>query len=74
MQEAGIDESDRVKTDGDILFALERPSFQYYGIFPAELDTAATDQALTIAPSAQQTDTLSAYCLDKENSATLSRL
>lgn len=74
VQEAGVDESDRVKIDGNVMFALERPSSQYYGIFPVALELAAEDQALTIAPPLEPKDTLSAYRLDQEDSSTLSRL
>lgn len=73
VQEAGVDESDRVKIDGNVLFALERPSSQHYGIFPVALELAASD-SLPFGPVTQPTDTISAYRLDKENSSTLSRL
>ncbi len=69
VQEVGVDESDRIKIDGNTLFALETPNSQYYGIFPVLL----ADQGLTIAPTTSE-NTLSAYRMDKNNSAVLSRL
>ena len=70
VQESGVDESDRVKTDGSVMFALERPTSGYNGVVPLILD----DQALTIAPYDPPQETLSAYQLDRENSRQLSRL
>ncbi len=70
VQESGVDESDRVKIDGNVMFALERPDSNHVGIFPV----FAEDAALTIAPYNPPVETLSAYQLDKENSQKLSRL
>jgi len=73
VQEAGVDEADRVKIDGNTLFALEKISPEYVGIFPlaAEIDVASD----LIFPGPQESkETLSAYTLDTVNSSTLSRL
>lgn len=77
VQEAGVDEADRVKIDGNTLFALEKITPEYVGIFPllAEplpVEDVAAD-ALFPAPP-QSKETLSAYTLDTVNSTTLSRL
>ena len=74
VQESGVDESDRVKMDGNVMFALERPSSNYIGIFPVIAEPFAQEDALTIAPYDPPVETLSAYQLDKENSMQLSRL
>ena len=75
VQEAGVDESDRVKIDGNVMFALERPSSQHIGIFPVQLEVDISDAASdSIMPFAEPQETLSAYRLAKENSETLSRM
>ncbi len=72
VQEAGVDEADRVKIDGSTMFALEKISQDYVGIFPLIDDIAVADQ---IFPAPQESkETLSAYTLDTVNSSTLSRL
>ncbi len=75
VQEQGVDESDRVKIDGNILFALEQPDYNYYGYGgPVPVDIAI-DVASDIAyPYEPQVDTLSAYRLDGDNSSVVSRL
>ena len=72
IQEAGVDEADRVKIDGNTLFALEKISSDYVGIFPVAADIAVADAIFPIPEPA--VETLSAYTLDSENSSTLSRL
>ncbi len=74
VQEQGVDESDRVKVDGDVLFALERPDVNYYGYggpFPVDIAIDVLPGAIPYQP---QIDTLSAYRLDGDNSSVLSRL
>jgi len=68
VQEAGVDESDRIKIDGDVLFALEMPDTNYPGIFPP---FAISDLSV---PDRQPVETLSAYRLAKNSSGLLSRL
>ncbi len=67
VQEEGVDEADRVKIDGNTLFSLETASFAYSPVSdePAFLDSQ-------IAPVAQS-DMLSVYRLDGDNSTVLSR-
>jgi len=74
LQEAGVDESDRVKIDGDVLFALETPDFGYldYGRPVPEPFLVGSSDA--IVPYEPQVETLSAYKLDGDNSSVLSRL
>lgn len=67
VQEEGVDEADRVKIDGNVLFALEDASNEYFGR-PIALTVA--DEPLTYRP---QTDVISAYRLDGDNSELLSR-
>jgi hypothetical protein len=72
VQEAGVDEADRVKIDGNTLFALEKISPQYVGIWPVAAEIAVAD---SLFPAPEETkETLSAYTLDTVNSSTLSRL
>jgi len=71
VQEAGVDEADRVKVDGSTLFALERISPQHIGVFPLAEEFALSDQ---IFPTQKIEQTLSAYTLDTVNSSTVSRL
>ena len=71
VQESGVDESDRVKRDGNIMFALEELDTQSVGIVPVPFEGEIADAAFEFR-TAQ--NVLSAYRLDKENSAQLSRL
>ena len=77
VQEQGVDESDRVKIDGDVLFALERPDVNYYGYggpFPVDVAIDVIDVLPGAIPYQPQIDTLSAYRLDGDNSSVVSRL
>lgn len=69
VQESGVDESDRVKLDGNIMFALEELDNRYIGVVPepglAEIDSIQYEPPQNM---------LSVYELDKENSSQLSRL
>ncbi|OED36782.1 hypothetical protein AB833_25555 [Chromatiales bacterium (ex Bugula neritina AB1)] len=74
VQEAGVDESDRIKIDGSTLFALETPDSRYFGVFPVILNDELESSSLPIVPNTPPEETLSAYRMDKNNSAVLSRL
>ena len=74
VQESGVDESDRIKIDGNVLYALETPDLGYvnYGLaVPEPFLVDAADLALPYQP---HVETLSAYKLDGQSSSVLSRL
>jgi len=74
LQEAGVDESDRVKIDGDVLFALETPDFGYLNYGRPVPEPFLVDSADVIDRYEPRVETLSAYKLDGDNSSVLSRL
>jgi hypothetical protein len=67
VQESGVDEADRVKIDGDVLFSLETASTDY---LPVTGDLVLADSVFAPSP---QSHTLSAYRLAGDNSEVLSR-
>ena len=74
VQEQGVDEADRVKIDGDVMFALEQPDFNYldYGRpIPVDATIDIVSDSLPVYDPVYET--LSAYRLDGDNSSVLSR-
>lgn len=72
VQEAGVDESDRIKIDGDVLYALETPDFNYINYVEPLPENFLTDDVYL--PYEPLVETLSAYRLDGDNSSVISRL
>lgn len=68
VQEAGVDESDRVKVDGNILFSLEKLE-----VVEEVPDVLPVDSVTSDIAFYNPGETLSAYRLDGDNSAVLSR-
>ncbi len=72
VQEAGVDESDRIKIDGDVLYALETPDLNYIDYGAPVPEGFLSD--VIAPPYLPSVETLSAYRLDGDNSSVISRL
>lgn len=65
VQESGVDEADRIKTDGNTLFVLSKPSYYYYGI--PEADVAQETSMPAPHNEADEYNQLRVYSLDADN-------